>query len=156
MHLKLRFCTTLSPPKINLFTRFLSLPFHACQTIAKLFNSKLTSTRGLLIFESFQEINSIFSQVFEVSRFKQRIHRRMMLRYSEKFCITSKTNSREVKQKKKIKNKKRKSGGSDGRNGEKSLRMRDSRYVFIGFSSYVLCSVHHIDLSNRRFRRCNV
>ena len=98
MHLKLRFCTTLSPPKINLFTRFLSLPFHACQTIAKLFNSKLTSTRDLLIFESFQEINSIFSQVFEVSRFKQRIHRRMMLRYSEKFCIMSKTNSREVKQ----------------------------------------------------------
>lgn len=102
MHLKLRFCTPLSlPPKINLFTRFLSLPFHACHIIAKLFNSKLISIRALTIFESFQEINSIFSSV-EISRFK-RIHVSdgWCCEYSEKFCITSKTNSREVKKKKK-------------------------------------------------------
>lgn len=101
MHLKLRFCTPLSlPPKINLFTRFLSLPFHACHIIAKLFNSKLISIRALTIFESFQEINSIFSSV-EISRFK-RIHVSdgWCCEYSEKFCITSKTNSREVKKKK--------------------------------------------------------
>lgn len=62
MHLKLRFCTTLFPPKINLFISFpfLSLPFHACHTIAKLFNSKLTSIRGSFDFRKFPRDKQYF------------------------------------------------------------------------------------------------
>lgn len=144
MHLKLCFCTTLFPPKINLFISFpfLSLPFHVCHTIAKLFNSKLTSIRGSFDFRKFPRDK----QYFQFGR-----------------GFTFQTNSRtddvaifgkilyHVENKQSRDKKKKKSGGSDGRNGEKSLRMRNSRYVFIGFSSYVLCSVHHIDLSNHRF-----
>lgn len=62
MHLKLRFCTTLFPPKINLFISFpfLSLPFHVCHTIAKLFNSKLTSIRGSFDFRKFSRDKQYF------------------------------------------------------------------------------------------------
>lgn len=62
MHLKLRFCTTLFPPKINLFISFpfLSLPFHACHTIAKLFNSKLTSIRESFDFRKFPRDKQYF------------------------------------------------------------------------------------------------
>lgn len=62
MHLKLRFCTILFPPKINLFISFpfLSLPFHACHTIAKLFNSKLTSIRGSFDFRKFPRDKQYF------------------------------------------------------------------------------------------------
>lgn len=62
MHLKLRFCTTLFPPKINLFISFpfLSLPFHVCHTIAKLFNSKLTSIRGSFDFRKFPRDKQYF------------------------------------------------------------------------------------------------